>query len=122
MANRKRTVAFATTALIGLAVTIAILAANGISLPCLFNKVTGLLCPGCGNTRAAVAILKLDFKAAFAYNPMFLPEMAYLVWVYASCCRSFIAGNGFRYRSRPSALDIAVLFAVAAWGIVRNII
>lgn len=36
--------------------------------PCRFHALTGLLCPGCGNTRAAKEMLSLHFAAAFRYN------------------------------------------------------
>lgn len=42
--------------------------ATGWALPCLFYKLTGLYCPGCGVTRMCLALLRLDFPAAFAAN------------------------------------------------------
>lgn len=41
---------------------------TGWALPCLFYKLTGLYCPGCGVTRMCLALLRLDFPAAFAAN------------------------------------------------------
>ena len=41
---------------------------------CVFRKTTGVPCPGCGMTRAHLAALRLDFKDAFFYHPLwFLP-------------------------------------------------
>jgi len=37
---------------------------------CLFKRVTGLHCPGCGMTRAAFATLHGDFGRAFRMNPV----------------------------------------------------
>lgn len=37
---------------------------------CLFRKFTGLLCPGCGMTRAAYATLHGDIGRAFRMNPV----------------------------------------------------
>jgi Protein of unknown function (DUF2752) len=37
---------------------------------CLFHRVTGLDCPGCGMTRAAHATLHGDLAAAFRFNPL----------------------------------------------------
>ena len=39
-------------------------------IPCLFREVTGLQCPGCGTSRMALALIRLDIPAAFAYNPV----------------------------------------------------
>ncbi len=38
---------------------------------CVFYNTTGVYCPSCGMTRAYVALMHLDFKQAFYYNPMF---------------------------------------------------
>lgn len=38
---------------------------------CIIKKITGLECFGCGMTRAVIAALRLDFKAAFSYHMMF---------------------------------------------------
>lgn len=36
---------------------------------CIFLKVTGFYCPGCGATRAVSALLNFKFITAFKYNP-----------------------------------------------------
>ena len=45
---------------------------TGHGLPCPFRALTGYLCPGCGMTRAGVAILGGDFAKAWQYNPLSL--------------------------------------------------
>ena len=42
-----------------------------LELPCVFRQVTGLICPGCGMTRAWAAALQLDLAGAFWRHPMF---------------------------------------------------
>jgi Protein of unknown function (DUF2752) len=37
---------------------------------CLFRRITGLACPGCGLTRAFVALSRGDFTAAIAFHPL----------------------------------------------------
>lgn len=37
---------------------------------CLFKQLTGLPCPTCGATRAALALARFDFAAAFAVSPL----------------------------------------------------
>ncbi len=44
----------------------------GKGIPCIFFKLTGLQCPGCGMTRAMVEIGKGHFRAAFQYNALSL--------------------------------------------------
>ena len=38
-------------------------------LPCVFKGVTGMPCPGCGMTRACLAILQGEFTTAWRYHP-----------------------------------------------------
>lgn len=60
---------------------------TGIAVPCLFHLVTGLKCPGCGVTDMCMALLHLDFKAAFSCNPMLfllLPPLALIFLKYLS--------------------------------------
>jgi len=39
-----------------------------IHIPCIFNKITGLDCPGCGMTRAALSLLDGNIYQAFRWN------------------------------------------------------
>ncbi len=61
---------------------------TGIGCPIRF--VTGVSCPGCGMTRAWLALLRLDFAGAFYYHPLFLMPAAALV-VYM--CKAGIPGK-----------------------------
>ena len=96
------------------------LARAGLAIPCLFYTLTGLLCPGCGNTRAALALLRLDFSAAFQFNPLFLVEFFYLAWILFHCGRAFLKGKPFSYKPPLPLLDMAILVAILAWWILRN--
>ena len=42
-----------------------------LDLPCVIRAVTGLICPGCGMSRAWLSALRLDFADALGYHPMF---------------------------------------------------
>lgn len=39
-------------------------------LPCLFQMITGLYCPGCGGTRAALSLLHGQILRSLLYNPI----------------------------------------------------
>ena len=69
--------------LCGLAVLAALfagayLSASILGWGCPVQHFTGVPCPGCGMSRAAFALLRLDFSAAFRYHPMIfvLPPVA----------------------------------------------
>ena len=46
-------------------------------LKCPVNYVTGLNSPGCGSQRAIHELLHLNFKQAFAYNPLLIAAIPY---------------------------------------------
>lgn len=54
---------------IGITYTVLIYT-TGFGIPCMFNRFTGYLCPGCGTSRMALAMLRLDFYSAFRFNPV----------------------------------------------------
>jgi hypothetical protein len=43
-----------------------------LDVGCIFRHITGVPCPGCGMTRACLAALQLDFKAAFYWHPLWI--------------------------------------------------
>lgn len=45
--------------------------------PCFFNTVLGIYCPGCGGTRALLALLHGHFLLAVWYHP-FIPYFAFI--------------------------------------------
>lgn len=110
---------FGIAALVGL---FYLLAQIGVGIPCLFYKITGLQCPGCGNSRAALALMRLDIKSALQFNLLFPLEFGYLMWVYGFCCVRYLKGKSFSYRPPFPWLDICVLILVILWGLVRNMI
>lgn len=44
-------------------------------VPCFFSTVIGIYCPGCGGTRAFIAMLHGDFMKALWYHPL-IPYLA----------------------------------------------
>lgn len=42
-----------------------------LELPCVIRWITGCICPGCGMSRAWLALLQMNWKAAFSLHPMF---------------------------------------------------
>lgn len=56
--------------------TLAVLALGmlaGLQLwPCMFAEMTGLPCPGCGMTRASLALMRGDLRTALLFHP-FVP-------------------------------------------------
>lgn len=49
---------------------------------CALNRITGLMCPLCGMTRAHLAAFRLDFEAAFSYNALFPLGVPFLITLF----------------------------------------
>ena len=120
--KRKLVVLGITFGIIAIGALLALLVCNGLQIPCVFYQFTGLQCPGCGNTRATLALLRLDIKAMLSYNFLYPVQMVYLLYVYFFCSVNFIRSGRFTYRSKPSWIDLAFLFLCLAWAILRNCI
>lgn len=56
--------------ILAIALVYCVMFALGITCPIRF--LTGVSCPGCGMTRAVVSALRLDFKTAFDYHPLWI--------------------------------------------------
>lgn len=92
-----------------------------IGFPCVFNSITKLNCPGCGNTRAVVSLLHFHFREALSYNYLFPVELFYIAWVYFFSAASYMKNGRFHYMPPFKPFDIAVLAALIIWFVVRNI-
>ena len=96
------------------------LQSGGFNFICVFRELTGLRCPGCGNTNAVLAVLRGDFIGAANCNIMFYPEVisaaAFIIYL------SYLYVSGKRASKHASAAAAAAVLAVLVWGIVRNII
>jgi len=74
---------------------------------CPFNALTGLPCPGCGMTRAFLALGRLDFAGAYASNPLSFPLAALMVL--------FVAGKVPRALHSAKAVHLALFGVLAFW-------
>ncbi len=93
---------------------------SGLYPRCSFKMLTGLSCPGCGSQRAVHAMLAGDFRAAFAYNALFMLELPLL----ALLAITNLAGNRLpRLRRFLGArfFILTILATIIIWTIVRNI-
>ena len=48
---------------------------------CPIKLISGYDCPGCGMTRALLALLRLDIKSAFGYHHLFPVPLLLLVYI-----------------------------------------
>lgn len=94
---------------------------TGFGFKCLLFEITGLKCPGCGNTRAVSSLLDFNFLTALSYNYLFPIEFLYIVWVYLVSAKRFLTFGKFNYKSPCNAIEIIFLILVLGWFPIRNI-
>lgn len=70
---------------------------------CVYRRFFGVICPGCYMTRAALALLRLDFQTAFRYHPMVFSLPIIAVYILKD-------GKLFNRKS----VDAAVISAIGA--------
>jgi hypothetical protein len=108
--------------LLGIGLLFVFLVTKGFKIFCPIYKLTGIRCPGCGNTRATFALLRLDFRSLLHFNFLYPLEMLYLARIYILCAINFIRRGRFCYHTRPDWVDIACLASILLWAVVRNVI
>lgn len=97
--------------------------------PCFFFKLTGLYCPGCGGTRACIALLHGRFLRSLVYHPVVLYAAAvYTVYALRNLLALLAQRKGFSIQGITSGmafrdiyLYIAVAVILANW-ILKNLL
>lgn len=90
-------------------------------IPCLFKVATGLDCPGCGITRMCMSIAKLDFVAAFRFNPVI-----FTTWPIILGCMAYEEITYIKKGVRKMPLVCNVILCIEiilllTYGVIRNI-
>jgi hypothetical protein len=87
---------------------------------CAFHRTTGLLCPGCGASRAVHELLHGNLIAAMHFNAFFVCSLPVFGWLSVRYAVS-------RFRNQPVAFEVrpfwlwSILVAVVIFGIARNL-
>ena len=94
----------------------------GFSIPCMFQKITGYYCPGCGITRCLFAILRFKFYDAFMYNQLAFILLPFLgIWIMYKIYIYIVDKEDNFTNKIPYGVWIVLLIIVIAFGIVRNL-
>lgn len=113
----------------GIALAIAVALVAGVDMSalvdtaspgCFFYRWTGLSCPGCGGTRAAMALFRGDVIGAFAYNLFWLPSILVLLFEYVQGWRRYLRKPSIWPRLHAKFL-MCYGWAVVLWFVGRNI-
>lgn len=86
---------------------------------CAFHKLTGLLCPACGNTRSVICLLKGDIVPSVGYNAVIPIGAALLCLFWLQC---FFSTFGIKVRLLPKSqiFWVGLLCAVLLFLLMRN--
>lgn len=93
----------------------------GKGIPCVLYLITDKYCPGCGITRALMALIEGDLVAAIGYNAyvvlLLLPALAFgarRAYVYVKC------GDEFSYNNVEKVLLLVAFVLMIAFTVMRN--
>lgn len=94
---------------------------TGLGIPCFFNLITGLHCPGCGVSRMCIALLQLDFATAFQSNAYLMVIVPVLLALGAGKWAQYLK-NGRTVTGRwETPFYIVLLAGALIFGLLRNL-
>ena len=95
---------------------------TGVGIPCLFYLITGWQCPGCGISRACLALLHLDFRGALQHHALIFVILIYAGWTLSDATIRYIRHGVWLPQLRPVVLNLCFLILFVGYGILRNIL
>lgn len=92
---------------------------GGTGIPCIFRKITGWLCPGCGITKLILGLIRLDFGYAYKANQFIFITIPYIL---------FILGYDLLCKDKTDCIrrvinisEYIYVILLVAFGVFRNI-
>jgi hypothetical protein len=89
--------------------------------PCPIHRLFGLECPGCGATRALVALLHGRWIQALRLNALFVLLLPCAFAFAAESYRRAVRAEDFRWPQLPAPALYATLAATAIFTVARNL-
>lgn len=93
---------------------------TGLAIPCLFRRVTGLKCPGCGATGMCIALMHLHFSEAFRCNPVLFVLLPPLAVVFLCGAADYVRYGKWKVKRWQNVVLYIAIALLVAFGIVRN--
>ncbi len=94
---------------------------TGWGLPCLITKITGKLCPGCGITRMAMALIEGDFALAARNNLLVLCLLPFGLFFWLRRTILYIKKGETHSNKWELAVLLVLLVITVAFWILRNL-
>jgi hypothetical protein len=89
---------------------------------CPIHQYLGILCPGCGATRALAALLRGRFVEALRLNPLFVLLLPALLALAIESYRRALRSGSFHWPQPPAAALYTTLAAAAVFTVARNLL
>lgn len=92
------------------------------SFPCGLRELFGIYCPGCGGTRALVALFEGHFLRSLFCNPAIILGGMLILYYEAGVILTLIRKNGKRYFYHRRWPLYSYLVVVAVFAIIRDVL
>lgn len=99
----------------------AFVSVTGLAIPCIFRLLTGLQCGGCGVSRMCLSLLRLDFAAAWQYNPAVLSLLPLLIAVGLDWAVVYVKTGSRKQRPWAQVVTVFMIVVLFLFGILRNL-
>lgn len=94
---------------------------NAFYPQCPFHALTGLLCPGCGTTRALAALIRGHLADALHLNPLAVVLLPILAAYGVAAYWRALSGAPSSWPRIPNAAVAALLIVMLVFAVVRNL-
>ena len=110
------------TVFIGVIFLVLYILRHKIVIPCVFNKLTGFYCPGCGAARATNALIHLKILKAFKSNAAYCILMPLIIFYFLARLTEYLfTGENKIDKAIPKKLLYGVFIGLMVFGFLRNI-
>ena len=94
---------------------------TGVAIPCVFRKITGYSCPGCGISRMCIHLMRGNVAEAVKCNPALFFCMFPLAVVFADSLVRYIKTGERKMKWWQNILLYIIIGILLVYGVVRNL-
>lgn len=94
---------------------------TGRGIPCLFRVLTGYLCPGCGMTHAAAALIHGDFAGAYRENALVFTVIPVLLLYLLYRAVLYVRYGNVKFKTWEVILQAVLICICIGYAIWRNV-
>lgn len=93
---------------------------SDIRIPCIFYKITGVQCPGCGMSRAILALMHGKWKQAFYYNRLSITLLPVLLLYLLYRSKKYIDDGRVNFHLWEIFFLLCSFIVTIGYGVTRN--